>query len=252
MYADYLRTSDRPNKIPEVEAQYLKCIALEPANGKVRTEYAELWMYGYFTGVKDAGFDPDPVLVEKFQGLYQDAFEIDAQNPWLFANYALFCYWIKRERFGEPTETMASAEKSILMDPGDARLHANYAAVMDMAWWENQDCFPLIEAEYQKALELDPADVSIYIYLANFCIHSKKDLAAADALLRQAVDMEPTNPNIHVYYADFLWKHVKDLAAAETAYLRALDLLPDGEGDPRRAEVLAQLEDLRTGHEPSD
>ena len=121
-----------------------------------------------------------------------------------------------------------------------AAAHANLGAVR-LAQGERN----LAEAEFKKALELEPRNVNVYLALTNFHL-ANGDSRQAEVTLRKGLEIEPTNPLANRALAA-IYLSGRRLAEAEPVLkaLAASDVNPEGANRLAWADFL-----LTTGRLP--
>ena len=97
-------------------------------------------------------------------------------------------------------------------------------------------------AAYEKALEVNPAHVSVYMYLAQSLTGNQPtDFARAETLLKKAIELEPSESYIHDLLGD-VYRQQGNLEGAAASYTRAAELDPTAGGPfQQRAHVNALI-----------
>src|SRR6185312_6577568 len=94
---------------------------------------------------------------------------------------------------------MAAFNKAIEITPNDAGLHNNYALALAQA-----KKFPEMQAELEKAAQLDPAKAGQYYYnLGAILVNTNQSDAAANAF-KKAIELDPNHADAHYQYGIYL------------------------------------------------
>ena len=94
---------------------------------------------------------------------------------------------------------MAAFNKAIEITPNDAGLHNNYALALAQA-----KKFPEMQAELEKAAQLDPAKAGQYYYnLGAILVNTNQSDAAANAF-KKAIELDPNHADAHYQYGLYL------------------------------------------------
>jgi tetratricopeptide (TPR) repeat protein len=137
--------------------------------------------------------------------------------------------WFDTERFKRdlPEIEIVAFFKQM---PPDLRKKLGYKPG-SAAWWfkltdflEEKKAWPLAEAAYRKAIELDPADVYPWTYLGNLLTNIGRS-AEAEAAYRKAIELDPKSALPYMFLGQLL-ENTGRSAEAEAAYRRATELAP--------------------------
>lgn len=104
-------------------------------------------------------------------------------------------------------------------------------------WWhdlayflEERQAWPLAEAAYCKAIELNPKDAAVSNNFGNLLKNHLKQPAAAEAAFRNAIECDPRTSQPWNGLGTLLQNHLKRPVEAEAAYRKAIELDPKNTG----------------------
>ena len=97
------------------------------------------------------------------------------------------------------------------------------------------------EAEYLKAIEIDPQHTGALCNLGFLLRTERNQQAEAEQLFRRMIQLEPDDPNAHNNLGETL-KAQGDAAGAKKAYERALSIAPHDEFALKALDELELLE----------
>ena len=173
--------------------------------------------------------------------LYKEALELDAAEPGITRNYAIFL--TNQRKDFDAAEVLH--KKALELDTNDATNTGYYAIFLAR---QRKD-YDAAEAMYKKALALDTSHTDNMGNYASFLAHQRKDYDAADSIFRKALELDPSHASNTGNCANFLAHQRKDYDAAEALYKKALELDPS---DPDFYANLASVKLLRIDLHPVD
>lgn len=277
-YANLLATVE--GRLDEAEDHYRRALLANPAHARNQVNYA--WFLAHKRGdlqgaeqhyrkaVELAPDDPDHLhsLAEflAFQkhdevaagAVYQRAAELEPQVAERWLELAR-----SQQRSGQPKEAVASLRAALALEPRNAGLQAEMAALLadplkdldaaeaayraamalepdnpaherDLgAFLADHRQDPVGAATHLRhALQRSPNDVASVLTMARFLAYNLKDLQEADALFSRGAELAPQDPQTALEQAQFLAFGLKDADRARAAYARAANL------DPASTQIL--------------
>ncbi|MBP6964617.1 MAG: tetratricopeptide repeat protein [Armatimonadetes bacterium] len=102
----------------------------------------------------------------------------------------------------------------------------------------------------KQALELDPSDPQIYLYLG-LAYFRQDDLENVIEILEKAIDVAPTSPQIH-YNLGVAYQKAHNSTLAKDEYLRALGLDPSYSAAKQALEQLTAAQEQEMMKPPDD
>lgn len=102
----------------------------------------------------------------------------------------------------------------------------------------------------KQALEQDPSDPQIYLYLA-LAYFKKDDLENMIEILEKAIDTAPTSPQIH-YNLGVAYQKAHNSTLAKDEYLRALGLDPSYGAAKQALEQMTAAQEREMVQPPDD
>jgi tetratricopeptide (TPR) repeat protein len=119
----------------------------------------------------------------------------------------------------------------------------------DARWWyrltdfaEARLLWPLAEAAYRKAIEIDPLDASPWNGLGNLLADHLRRFEEAEAAYRKAIEIDPLDASPWNGLGNLLADHLRRSEEAESAYRRAIEI------DPSNAYPWNNLGNLLKNH----
>ncbi|HJU83817.1 MAG TPA: protein kinase [Holophagaceae bacterium] len=137
-----------------------------------------------------------------------------------------YAYWGLSSQFLAPSEAMpkvkAEAEAALAIDPNLAEAHTAHAAVL--ALYEHD--YPRAEAEFRRAIELNPGSESTHIYFGYMLIGRGRADEALDQF-NQAKRLDPMSFLLETYTGMAYFIAKRDNLEALKHFSRASELQPD-------------------------
>jgi len=132
-------------------------------------------------------------------------------------------------------DKIAAYQATLAQDPNDIQ------ALLGIATIYQQEGFPAQAAPYlERVLEIDPAQVDVYLRLANiYLANDVADYASAARILNLATVAAPNNPDVYLKLG-IAQRSLGNLSAALMAWQRYLTLAPDGD----MADVIREQVDI--------
>jgi eukaryotic-like serine/threonine-protein kinase len=151
------------------------------------------------------------------------------ENAEAFQFYAKGLFYLRQRAPRETIyKALDQFNQAIAKDPNFAQAYAGlaeaYVILFDREWISNAEASPKIRSAAQRAVELDPTLADAHADLAVLKEESDWDWAGAEAEYRKAIELNPNNATIHHWYSvllDNLGRPKEALAEIDTA--RALD-----------------------------
>jgi TolB-like protein/lipoprotein NlpI len=188
--------------------------------------------------------------------LYEQVVALEPKYAIAWARLA-DAYQRQIEYFGAPAarayaQAREAASRALAIDPLLPEAHVAMGGIYRGYDWD----WASAEAEFRRALALDPHNQAALLAYGNFTKMMGRR-AAAIAILKQAVDGDPLRARNHAHYGWALWLEGR-LADAEFEYRKTLELAPEAFifhvflgrillERSKRAEALAEIE-----REPSE
>lgn len=166
-----------------------------------------------------ANSEPD---FEKRKAIYLEALMKFPTTAWLWASYAYFMHFIKKDYSGLEEYYL----KALSIDPEDATYNENYAIYLD----EIKGDYVNAELHYLKALSIDPEDANYNENYAVFLKKIKRDYVNAEKYYLKALSINSEDAVLNGNYAIYLKSIKKDYINAEKYYLKGLSINPDNAG----------------------
>jgi superkiller protein 3 len=157
----------------------------------------------------------DMEMLDEAEAAFRRATEVDPGNPSRYEGLLELAY-----RRGGPAAGIEAAETGIQQFPN----HAPFYEFGAYWYWELGNLDQAILA-FDKAIELDPSNPSLYGSLASVLIETGRE-AEATELIQRGLDRYPNSSESHVVAADY-YMAIGDVDQALALYDRSIDLSPD-------------------------
>ncbi len=160
-----------------------------------------------FTGLK-ALFDQGTVLYNQKRyseaaGMYEQALPLakDKNFPVILARLAdtyskaATLETTPDARKADQDKSLSYYQKALEASPSDASLHNNLGSL-----YADMGKIPEAQAEFQKAIDLNPTGAAAYYYNMGVILVNKGKMDEAGAALKKCTDLDPTNSNAWYWY----------------------------------------------------
>jgi tetratricopeptide (TPR) repeat protein len=169
---------------------------------------------------------------------YQEAVEIEPQNPQVWAElariqtYSSSLLSTDAQRFNRMEEAIFSIDQAVALNPDDADVHAIRSLALD--WYaaspliegpERQSALNQAEAAAVRALQLDSQNGLALAFFAEILVDQQKWSQAQDTI-EQAALREPDSMDVHRVYG-YVWESLGQYRAAIDEYVKAAEIDPN-------------------------
>jgi tetratricopeptide (TPR) repeat protein len=223
IHLGYVKHCLQEQRIEEAHKHMDLAIELDPENLQTWEILPGYWMWGEFTNAKSDDFNPDPLIMQRYEKYYEHALQLQPNSANVHHDYAFFIFWVKKERFGEIPQTIAQFEKAIELEPENVGIYIDFLGLMNLP--HNTQYRPRIEQLYKELVEKYPDNNDLldmyYLYLKS----TKHDFDAAEKCLIKMLENTPEDYSIYALYADFLYAIRQDYQKANEMFQVSLQLV---------------------------
>ena len=214
----------KEGKASEAVIEYKNALQLAPNDSKAHYGLAQAYA---------ANKEPQKAFWELQETVRLDGSNLDARLA--LGQFLLF------GRTDEFEQALKEAEAVIEADPKRWEGHVIHAVALERLKRVDE-----AEADYKKALELQPENPELVGALASYYVR-KGDRDTAEPIFQKLVEMDPSAPS-QLLYGGFLASDRTRDADAEAAYKKSLELAKD----ENRAEVVQRVASYYYGRERYD
>jgi tetratricopeptide (TPR) repeat protein len=140
---------------------------------------------------------------------------------------------------------MEAYQKALELNPNDAGLHNNYALALSKA-----KKFPEMQAELEKAAQLDPTKAGQYYYNLGATLVNAGQAEASGAAFKKAIELDPNHADSYYQYGVFLVGKasigadgkVTPVPGTVDAFQKYLQLAPTGQFAESAKSMLASMD----------